>query len=401
MPEASVLPPEAPSVADYGAFVYWPEHVAWSNQLNRLIGYIGLGGADFSEVHCVARELPVGDEEAWRAGFAALARRLDELAAAAADVGRQITARDTWLRASVYYRFAGQLHALGGGPVPHVEDSIRCFRAAIAYKAAHVQPADVPLEAAALAGYLLTPTSCQVPADRPQPAVIVTGGIDAFAEEMYLKIGTALRRRGSVVLLLDGPGQGESARRGLAGRHDFEVACAAAVDFLTARADVDPGRIAFVGQSLGGYYATRAAAYETRLAACVIWGATGNFFAEVGHRVTEDSPLAQHRGQAERFFGVSGANAVKQALQTMSLEGVPELIRCPTLILHGAADIQIPVAAARWTHDHITNAHKQLIIYPAGQPGGTHCQLDSPLTAQRDIGDFLDSQLKPAQETAA
>jgi dienelactone hydrolase len=92
---------------------------------------------------------------------------------------------------------------------------------------------------------------------------------------------------------------------------------------------------------------------------------------------------------------------VKLALQTMSLEGVAELIRCPTLILHGEADIQIPVAAARWTYDRITNAQKQLIIYPAGQPGSTHCQLDSPLIAQRDIGDFLDCQLRTSQHRAA
>jgi dipeptidyl aminopeptidase/acylaminoacyl peptidase len=39
------------------------------------------------------------------------------------------------------------------------------------------------------------------------------------------------------------------------------------LDFLTQQSGVDPGRIALLGVSLGGYLAPRAAAYEPRLAA--------------------------------------------------------------------------------------------------------------------------------------
>jgi pimeloyl-ACP methyl ester carboxylesterase len=170
--------------------------------------------------------------------------------------------------------------------------------------------------------------------------------------------------------------------KGISGQYPFETACRAAVDFLTGRTPADADRIAMLGQSLGGYFATRAAAYEQRLAACVVWGATGNFFANLGAHARTDSPMAAQLGQMERYFDVCGADAVKRELSRMSLDGVPELITCPTLILHGAQDVQIPVAAARWTFDHIRNATKRLVIIPAGTPGCTHCQLDSPITAQ-------------------
>lgn len=389
VPSSPLLPTAAPTAADYGGFVYWPDNLAWSNQLMRLIGYASVGAADFSEVYFVARSLPVGDEEAWQSGFSGLAAQLDEQATKAASDGHAVTAREKWLRASTYYRFAGQLSALAGVSVPHVEDSRRCFRAATAGGVHSAEPVDVPFQGEALAGYLVRTAGN----DQPAPAVIVSGGIDAFAEEMYPKIGAALARRGYTALLLDGPGQGESARRGISGRYKYESACSAAFDFLTSRAAVDSTRIAVLGASLGGYYATRAAAYEHRLAACVIWGATGNFYADVGAHLTPDSPLTAQLGQAEAYFGVTGLDSVKRALADMSLDGIPELIRCPTLILHGEKDIQIPVAAAHWTFDHIVHAPKQLLVIPGGAPGATHCQLDSPVVAQHAICDFLDHVL--------
>ena len=38
-------------------------------------------------------------------------------------------------------------------------------------------------------------------------------------------------------------------------RHDFEVVLTAVLDWLTARADVDPQRIVLVGRSFAGYLA--------------------------------------------------------------------------------------------------------------------------------------------------
>ena len=53
-------------------------------------------------------------------------------------------------------------------------------------------------------------------------------------------------------------------------RLDYEVPVKAVVDYALLRDDVDEERLAMVGFSLGGYFASRAAIYEKRIKACVV-----------------------------------------------------------------------------------------------------------------------------------
>jgi predicted esterase YcpF (UPF0227 family) len=52
-------------------------------------------------------------------------------------------------------------------------------------------------------------------------------------------------------------------------RPDWEVPTRYAVDYVVSRGDVDAGRLAITGHSMGGYFAPRAAAYEKRITAVV------------------------------------------------------------------------------------------------------------------------------------
>src|ERR1700692_3432114 len=73
---------------------------------------------------------------------------------------------------------------------------------------------------------------------------------------------------------MDTPGVGEPlGLRNIPSRPDYEVPTRAIVDYLETRPDVDSSRIGIMGISLGGYYAPRAAAFESRISACVAWGA--------------------------------------------------------------------------------------------------------------------------------
>ncbi|TMR34106.1 alpha/beta fold hydrolase, partial [Actinomadura geliboluensis] len=215
--------------------------------------------------------------------------------------------------------------------------------------------------------------------------------IDAFAEEMYLKIGRALGERGYTVLLFDGPGQGEARRRGVHARHDSEVPVAAAVDFLQRRDGVDPDRIGLIGSSLGGYYATRAAAFEHRLRACVVWGASEGIDAA---KLAPGGPLAGRARQVQALFGLDDPAGLPARVAGFHLRGVPERIRCPVLILHGESDVLVPLEVAHRTFDAVGHEDKRLITYPPGTPGCTHCQLDALSVAHRDICDWLDTRLR-------
>lgn len=92
------------------------------------------------------------------------------------------------------------------------------------------------------------------------------------------------------------------------------------------------------------------------------------------------------------MLGVSGDEMFRCAAR-FDLNGVAERITCPTLILHGASDVLVPLSAAQRTYDGISHSQKSLIVYPAGDPGCTHCQLDALPLAQRDICDWLDDAM--------
>lgn len=375
----------------FGAFEYFPDNLEWSTQMMRLIAYCYVRGADFAEVWSVARSLPVGDDAAWRAGFSGLARQIEASARASAAGGHEVTARDFFLRASIYHRISGQLSDIAGETdvPPGERESVRCFREAIARAQPALKPAEVPFGDVTLPGYLCVPAT---PSGGPVPAVIDVGGIDAFAEEQYFKIGSALIERGYGVLLLNGPGQGDAKLRGIFGRYDFETVAAAAVDYLRAQPGVDGDRIAFIGSSLGGYFAARAAAFEPRLRATVIWGANQGYSAA---KFEPGSGSASRIHQFERFLGVKGPAAIEEAGRNFHLgPDVMKGVSAPVLILHGESDVLIPVSEAYAVYDDIGFPDKTLRVYPRGTPGCTHCQLDAIGTAQRDICDWLDVKVR-------
>lgn len=379
----------APQGADsFGAYVRWPENMEWSTQLVRLLSYAYVGATDFSEIESVVRGLRVGDDAAWQEGFAGLAGRLAEKAQRAADGGHRVSAVETWRRASIYYRLAATFTAIRGAMDWDVIDaSRRCFRSAAQLDhRRRFESVEIPYEDSTLPGYFVSPAGEPT---RRRPTVIVFGGIDAFAEEMYFKIGAALLERGFNVLLPDGPGQGESRRRRIPARTDYEVAVTACVDYLTTRHDVDTDRIGLIGSSLGGYIAGRAAGAEHRLTAVVIWGA----FYGVPPRESLPSASQARAGQFKQAFAVGTDDELWAQLADLNLEGVGARVKCPVLILHAQNDVQIPVEHAQVFFDEIGAPDKELIIYPPGEPGCAHCQLDSLPIAQFDMANWLEDRL--------
>ena len=360
----------------FDAFEYFPDNLEWSTQMLRLFSYCYVRGADFSEVHAVARTLPVGDDAAWQRGFSELADQIEASAQASAAGGHEVTARDLFLRATIYHRISGQMADIAGESdvPPGLLESVRCFREASARMTPSFVPVEVPYGDLSLPGYLCVPETTP---DGGVPTVIDVGGIDAWAEEQYFKIGAALVERGYGVLLLNGPGQGAAKQRGIFGRYDFETAAAATVDFLQARPTVDADRIALIGSSAGGYYAARAAAFEPRLKATVIWGAAVGFDPSLMEQ-TGSGRAASRIRQVERFLGVEGIEALLEYGSKFQLgPAVMGNVSAPVLILHGGSDVLAPVAHARAVYDAIGHSDKTLLVYPPGTPGSAHCQLDA------------------------
>src|SRR5262249_20077471 len=183
--------------------------------------------------------------------------------------GRDVSARGAYLRASNYLR-AAYTFLMSPGPEPRIAPMYRRHREAFGRAAALMQPAaeriTIPDAGGALHGYL-----CRAASDGGRrPTLIINGGYDSTAEELYLVSGAAAVARGYTCIVFDGPGQGDAIiERGLVFRPDWEAVVTPVVDAAVRRPEVDPERIALMGLSFGGHLAPRAASAERRLAACI------------------------------------------------------------------------------------------------------------------------------------
>lgn len=103
-----------------------------------------------------------------------------------------------------------------------------------------------------------------------RPTVILTNGSDGQNVDMWTYGVPAALERGWNALVYDGPGQGQLLFVDqVTFPPTWEKVVSPLIDWLSKRTDVDTGKIAITGLSMGGDLAPRAAAFEDRLAAVV------------------------------------------------------------------------------------------------------------------------------------
>ncbi|MEU4096668.1 alpha/beta fold hydrolase [Streptomyces sp. NPDC026673] len=182
--------------------------------------------------------------------------------------GRQ-TARFRTLRAAQYYGQA--LFFVLGSEDPGSEEQLyRAGRRAWDAFCERCDPA--PVTAGVAYGKTRMPVWFFRPdeADRRRPTVILTNGSDGQNVDMWTYGVSAALERGWNALVYDGPGQGQLLFvEQVVFTPRWERVVTPLIDWLRERSDVDPGRIALTGLSMGGNLAPRAAAFDHRIAALV------------------------------------------------------------------------------------------------------------------------------------
>lgn len=371
------------------AFLSLFDDYTWSFNVMRLVSQAHFGGSQFSEIYETARRIREGDRDSWHREWKATAERVEAHARTAEAAGHLVSARSLYFRACEYWRMADFM-LIPSDPrrLAAYERSVACFAAARALATPPIERIEVPYGDTALPGYFVPGAGQGV--DERRPAVVLFGGADSTAEELYFT-APGIVARGLALLIVDGPGQGAALRlRGLPSRFDYETPVSAAVDFALTRPDVDQERLVLCAMSLGGYYAARAAAFEHRFAAVVIWGACYDY-SDVWASRPDDHPLAPHVAHMLGAWNIGEARAI---MRRFTLEGVLGNVRTPTLIVHGEDDRSVPVWHARRTYDELT-CERELVLFPAGETGAAHCQQDNLTRANEVIWDWVLDTLAP------
>jgi len=387
-------------------------------QLLRAVGASLYGGSDVGECLAAARGVRGTDLEGWYREWSSAAERVVVLAQQAAEAGHVETARLAYLRASTYFRTAGVMlmdAPLDRRLVEAYANQTNAFRSAAALMVPAVEIVAIPFDDTTLPGYFLRPDGRQ----RARATVVLTGGYDGTAEELYLANGAAALARGYNVLAFDGPGQGAALiDRGLAIRADWENVITPVLDYTLARPDVDPSRVALIGLSLGAHLAPRAASAEHRLAACIADCGAYDLYAAFLERLPGPlaRPFESGRPWARKavakllqflatkptagwtlrrgllVHAVDDPLAFVDTLREFTLVGRAANIRCPTWICDAEGD---DISASTPQLVDAMTCEKTYVHFTAAEGAGDHCEQGARALYHARSFAWLDDLLHP------
>jgi pimeloyl-ACP methyl ester carboxylesterase len=382
-------------------------------QLIRSLGVANYMGAAVGEVLAAVRDIKDGDPRTWPSAFAALGSRVRSVAQAVLQ-RHPVSARDHFLRASMYYRAAEYYD----DPVTDTSQAHGLASRGAFLEAAKLMPwrsevLQIPFEQRWLPGYFMQPASTEV---RPRKTVIVLTGFDGTGEELYFQTGQAALERGWNVLIAEGPGQTGLLRfhPDMAFRPDYEAPVGAMIDYALSRAEVDPQRLALYGISFGGYFASRAAAHDTRIKALVANSPIPDLRAYlvgfVGPEVAANPPplrleqidrvpdqqippgMKLNLKASLRRFGVDSVAAWLQRLRDFRIGDALRDIRCPSLALVGEGEGAVALDLFESFSQGVSGPVTQR-IFTTAEGADSHCQLGNLPLSNAVIYDWLDEVL--------
>jgi len=309
------------------------------------------------------------DPVPWSRTWLSSASAFEEQAEAAEAAGDRAAARAAWFQA---YQFA----FMGRFPVPTHSSKVEAyersrtyFLRAVSLDEPIVERIEVPFsgregEGDRVSFYVARPTGVENP-----PVVIIWGGIEAWKEEMLFG-AEQFWGRGIATVLVDMPGVGEAPiLAGVDAERMFDP-----VFTWIENSDFDSERVAVLGASFGGYWATKLAhTHRDKLVAAVNWA--GGIHITFQPHWQEQSRYASSylidlmAGRARIFGGTSYEDYVARAPELSLLDqGVLDTPCAPLLIVNGRDDQQNSAEDALVAVEH--GDPKTVRLFEGGHMGG-------------------------------
>ena len=291
-----------------------------------VLGAAASGIGDVGLVLATLDGITDGDPQSWFDAWTAMAAGLATRGEQAAGRGHPRTASWAFLAAAEYY--AKALVFVDGMAdqsvqLPTFRLGRSCWEKFIDASQGRFVRVPVPYEDTTLPGYLLRPDATGT----ARPTLVMTNGSDGSLPGLW-GYGTAeALARGWNVFVFDGPGQQSMLfERGVPFRYDWEAVLTPVIDALAARPDVDASALTGYGVSQGGYWITRAVAFERRLVAAI--ADPGVVDVSVGWTAHLPPALLEllDSGQKDAFnaaMAKAAAGASPQAARTLAFRSKP------------------------------------------------------------------------------
>lgn len=384
-------------------------------QLMRQLGAARYGGAAVGQCLALAQRIQNGVPASWVTEFSAAAQRQEVDAQARAQRGHAVSAHDQYLVACNSYRAAE--YYCGVQDPEHVRlgrKSRECFLAAMRGHGAGVEEVSLLWGSKPLPAYYVRAQASH--GRRHGKTLLLISGYDGTLEETWLSYGRAALERGYHLLLFTGPGQMDTLRfyPGMRFMPEYEHIGRLALDYVLARRETDPRRIALMGISFGGYFATRIAAHDSRVCALIANSPIIDLHAYMASFVgfdpalipdSQDVQLAdidhipdtvippQTREMMRNLMLRLGQSSFKQTYLRLRDYRVDDIslrnIRCPSLALVGTGEGAEPLAQCE-RFVRTVGGPASLHVFTAEEGADGHCQTGNLAYSAAVSMDWLD-----------
>jgi pimeloyl-ACP methyl ester carboxylesterase len=398
---------------------------SFSFEALRTTGFAAYGGADLGEILATVRKIGECDEAGWHQAWKSTAQRVAKIGEEALASGHRISAREAFLRASNYYRTAGDF--LLEKPATDPEMTLLSagqhdtFAAAAALFDTPVHAVSIPYENTTLPAYLFLADDSSA----ARPTIIYNSGYDSTREESYFVLAAAALRRGYNVLAFDGPGQGATLRQQkLVMRPDWEAVITPVVDYALTRSEIAADKIVLFGYSLGGFLVARAAAFEHGIAALILDDGIYDFHSAFAGTMPPflDSWIAEGRDDAAEpvltmlsaastnvrwglrngmwVFGADSFCDLIRRVKHYTLDGIAHQIVAPTLIMDPEND-QYLKGQPQLVEKALTGASTTLVTLTENEGAGEHTHAGGLGLAHQTMFDWMEVLLLERETAGA
>jgi len=370
---------------------------------NLVLGSAPTGGVEIGEAFYAASRIEDGSARDWQREFLELARRVESRGERSLAAGHEISARDQFLRAAYYYRIS-LVSMLPTNPemVKRANRSRELMKKAGALMDPPLEYVEIPFEDTVMPGFFLRAK----PGDKPNKTLIMVGGGETFAEDLYFYIAPQAKERGWNFLTVDLPGQGLLPLEGKVFRPKMHPAMRKVVDYALSRPDVDPERLAAFGYSGGGGFVPQAAQHDPRIKAIAMSSAVVDAYplfstmpAVTATPEEIDSWSSFHRDVVRTIcwrWGLDMDDPAGLADANRGYTFDPAEVTVPALIIVGESEMGSEVVKKQQEEAMKGFPHpaKKMVVTPSDEGATNHCIMENRSIVAQVLFDWLDEVFK-------